>query len=87
MTLAGEKLFITFTGEKENASEYIADIAKHFGAKLINADNLDALYMTESVKSAEKQYVINSAQLTDGQKKAVEAVLSETKRNQAQSTG
>lgn len=54
MTLAGEKLFITFTGEKENASEYIADIAKHFGAELINADNLDALYMTESVKSAGK---------------------------------
>lgn len=80
MTLAGEKLFITFTGEKENASEYIADIAKHFGAELINADNLDALYMTESVKSAEKQYVINSAQLTDGQKKAVEAVLSENEK-------
>ncbi|MFR2154669.1 MAG: PD-(D/E)XK nuclease family protein, partial [[Eubacterium] siraeum] len=80
MTLAGEKLFITFTGEKENASEYIADIAKHFGAELINVDNLDALYMSESVKSAEKQYVINSAQLTDGQKKAVEAVLSENEK-------
>ena len=80
MTLAGEKLFITFTGEKENASEYIADIAKHFGAELINADNLDALYMTESVKSAEKQYVINNSRLTDGQKKAVEAVLSENEK-------
>lgn len=77
LTLAGEKLFITFTGEKENASEYVADIAKHFGTELVNIDNLDALYMIESVRSAEKQYVINTSQLTDGRKKAVEAVLSE----------
>lgn len=77
LTLAGEKLFITFTGEKENASEYVADIEKHFGTELINIDDLDALYMSESVKSAEKQYVINTSLLTDGQKKAIEAVLSE----------
>lgn len=79
LTLAGEKLFITFTGEKENASEYVADIEKHFGTELINIDNLDALYMSESVKSAEKQYVINTSLLTDGQKKAIETVLSENK--------
>lgn len=75
LTLAGERLFVTFTGEKENASEYVADISACFGIPLTSIDNLDTLYMIESVKSAEKQYVMNMSQLSDAQKRAVETAI------------
>lgn len=78
LTLGSEKLFITFTGEKEKASEYVIDTVKNFGTELVNIDNLDPLYMTESVKSVEKQYVMNMSELGEDKKKAVEQALCES---------
>ncbi len=77
LTLAGEKLFVTFAGEPENASEYFGEIAKLTGTDIVNIDALPPLYLTESARSADRQYVLNGKALTAPQKRATAEALSE----------
>lgn len=80
LTLAGEKLFVTFAGEPENASEYVGETAKLIGTDIVNIDELPPLYLMESAKSADRQYVLNGTALTASQKRAVTEALTECGR-------
>ena len=80
LTLAGEKLFVTFAGEPENASEYVGEIAKLIRTGIVSIDNLPPLYLMESAKSADRQYVLNGTALTAPQKRATAEALSECGR-------
>lgn len=80
LTLAGEKLFVTFAGEPENASEYVGEIAKLIRTGIVSIDDLPPLYLIESAKSADRQYVLNGTALTAPQKRATAEALSECGR-------
>lgn len=80
LTLAGEKLFVTFAGEPENASEYVGEIAKLIRTGIVSIDDLPPLYLMESAKSADRQYVLNGKALTAPQKRATAEALSECGR-------
>ena len=80
LTLAGEKLFVTFAGEPENASEYVGEIAKLIRTGIVSIDDLPPLYLMESAKSADRQYVLNGTALTAPQKRATAEALSECGR-------
>lgn len=80
LTLAGEKLFVTFAGEPENASEYVGEIEKLIRTGIVSIDNLPPLYLMESAKSADRQYVLNGTALTAPQKRATAEALSECGR-------
>lgn len=81
LTLAGEKLFVTFAGEPENASEYVGEIAKLIRTGIVSIDDLPPLYLMESAKSADRQYVLNGTALTAPQKRATAEALSECGRD------
>ena len=57
LSLPEEKLWVTFTGERDSGAECFKVMDKAFGTKLINIDKEDPLVFCESVRSAEKQYV------------------------------